>query len=204
MSDALILDELRPDDVARLAEVHVAAFPGFFLSTLGEPFIAAFYRGFLDDRTAVTVVARRIDGSVVGAAVGTTEPAGFFRRLLRRRWPDFVAAGARAVARRPSLAPRLAGAVLYRGDPPAKAGWALLSSICVAPAAQGDGIGQHLLAAWTEAARSHGVWQAYLTTDAQDNDAVNRFYQGQGWVLSETYSAHQGRRMNRYTRTVAA
>lgn len=204
MTGALTLDELRAEDVARLARVHLAAFPGFFLSRLGEPFVATFYRGFLDDRTAVTVVARRIDGAVVGTAVGTTEPAGFFRRLLRRRWFDFVGASVRALATRPSIAPRLAGAVLYRGDPPAKHGWALLSSICVAPDAQSEGIGQQLLAAWTDAARARGARRAYLTTDALDNDLANHFYQAQGWVLSETYTTRQGRRMNRYTRTVAA
>jgi ribosomal protein S18 acetylase RimI-like enzyme len=205
MTDALTLDEVREDDVAELARLHRAAFPGFFLSSLGEPFLATFYRGFLGDPTAVTVVARSDDGAILGAVVGTTAPVGFFRRLLRRRWFDFLRTSARTVLARPSIVLRLAGAVLYRGDPPPDdQSSALLSSICVAPSAQGRGVGDRLLDAWLKAAAAMGSPRAYLTTDAVDNEPVNRFYRDRGWVLTQTYATRHGRRMNRYTRGTVA
>jgi hypothetical protein len=46
-----------------------------------------------------------------------------------------------------------------------------------------------------------GVTHAFLTTDADGNDAINRFYTAQGWRLAGEYVTREGRRMNRYTTT---
>ena len=190
-------------DVAELARLHRRAFPGFFLSALGEPFLVQFYRGFLDDQSAVTVVARSSSGRLLGAVVGTTEPVGYFGRLLRRQWAGFAMAGARAFVARPSAAPRLCRAVMYRGDAPADHSGALLSSICVDPSMHGHGVGNQLIEAWTSRARELGASMAFLTTDAVDNDGPNRFYQAQGWMLTATYRTREGRPMNRYSRSLA-
>lgn len=194
------LGPLARHDIAPLARLHRRSFPGFFLSRLGEPFLVQFYLGFLQDSSAVTVVARDHVGSVVGAAVGTTEPAGFFRRLLIHRWPGFAAASARAVLRQPTAIPRLVRAVTYRGAAPPRAGGALLSSICVDPSAQGTGVGRQLLAAWERAAQQKGARRAFLTTDAESNQAVNDFYAARGWRLEESFVTREGRSMNCYTK----
>ena len=84
---------LHPADVPQLVALHRRAFPSFFLSDLGPAFLTEFYRGFLTDPTSVTAVARDDRGDVVGGVVGTTAPAGFFARLLRRRLVGFALAG---------------------------------------------------------------------------------------------------------------
>jgi ribosomal protein S18 acetylase RimI-like enzyme len=188
-------------DIRPVARLHQAAFPGFFLSTLGEPFLALFYGGFLADSSAVTVVARGADGSLLGVAVGTTEPAGFFGRLVRSRWPSFVLAGARAVVRNPGVTARLLRAVRFRGGVPAGFRGALLSSICVDPAMRGNGVGRQLVQAWTQEVARRGVDAALLTTDAEDNDVANRFYRSLGWVLSGGHVTPEGRAMNCYIKT---
>ncbi len=192
------LDRLGPDDVRALARLHGSAFPGFFLSTLGERFLVEFYRAFLADPTAVTVVARSPDGGVQGAVVGTTEPAGFFGRLVRRRWFGFAAAAARSSVTRPRTMPRLVKALRYRGDAPTGADGALLSSICVQPSRQGSGLGRQLERAWLREVAARGVAAAYLTTDRDGNDPVNDFYRSGGWVLIDRYTTREGRAMNRY------
>jgi colanic acid biosynthesis glycosyl transferase WcaI len=196
------VDPLRADDARALAALHRAAFPGFFLSSLGEPFLVQFYRGFIGDGTAIALVARDGSGTPVGAVVGTTEPAGFFGRLVKRRFLGFVGAGLRAVVRHPGVAPRLARAVTYRGDVPDGRVGALLSSICVDPRQQGAGVGSVLLAAWEANASRMGARQAFLTTDSAGNDAVNRFYRANGWELEGSYTTREGRGMNRYTKTL--
>jgi colanic acid biosynthesis glycosyl transferase WcaI len=198
------LGPLTPADVSPLARLHWRAFPGFFLSTLGEPFLVQFYRGFLADDSAVTVVARGADGTLHGAVVGTTEPAGFFGRLLKNRWPGFALASARAVVSNPEAALRLLRAVRYRGDTPAGGPSALLSSICVDPSMQGSGLGRQLVEAWTRELSSRGVDAATLTTDADDNDVVNRFCKARGLVLVDSYTTRQGRSMNRYAKRLDA
>jgi ribosomal protein S18 acetylase RimI-like enzyme len=200
----VILGPMAPSDVGELARLHREAFPGFFLSTLGEPFLVQFYGGFLDDDTAVTVVARDKHGMPRGAVVGTTAPAGFFSRLVTNRWLGFVTASARALLTNPKAAPRLIRAVIYRGDTPAGATGALLSSSFVALAFQGSGVGSLLIDEWARVAQSKGAERAFLITDATGNEAVNCFYQARGWLLADTYHTREGRKMNRYMRSLNA
>ncbi len=195
-----VLGPMEPADVPILARLHVDAFPGFFLSTLGEPFLVQMYCGFLSDPSAVCVVAHDADGEVLGAVVGTVQPVGFFSRLLKRRWPGFALASARAVIRNPAAAPRLLAAIRYRGGPRAAGEGALLSSICVDRAARGTGVGRELITMWERLVADRGVHAASLTTDADNNSAVNGFYQSQGWELANTYLTNGGRSMNLYTK----
>lgn len=190
-------------DAQPLAALHRRAFPGFFLSRLGEPFLRQFYLGFVDDETAVTVVARDERGQPFGVAVGTTHPVGFFSRLLRRRLVGFALASAAAVLRDPRTAPRLLSAVRYRGDAAPGCEGALLSSICVDPARSGGGRGSTLLSEWRRQAQIMGAERAFLTTDAEGNEAVNRFYERDGWILHDQFTTAQGRPMNRYVRELS-
>lgn len=188
---------VRRGDAASLARLHAAAFPDFFLSTLGEGFLTEFYSGFPDDDTAVTVLAHQ-GGRVQGCVVGTVEPAGFFKRLLKRRFLGFAVQSAKASLRNPAAIPRLVRGLVYRGDSPPEAPGALLSSICVSPDARGTGVGKTLTRRWMEQVAQRGVELAYLTTDAEDNEAVNSFYLGLGWVLRQSFTTEHGRRMNLY------
>jgi hypothetical protein len=43
-----------------------------------------------------------------------------------------------------------------------------------------------------------GLVGCYLTTDADGNEAVNKFYQNLGWRVESSYVTPQGRRMHRY------
>lgn len=189
-------------DVPSLAELHRTAFPDFFLSSLGTPFLAEFYRGFLNDPSAVSLVARDEDDHVRGAAVGALEPEGFFGRLVRRRLLAFALLSARATMRSPGVAPRLIKALRYRGDAVSPAAGALLSSICVDPSSRGSGLGSMLLSQWTQEVAVRGARSAYLTTDAKDNETVNRFYRSARWNLESQFVTREGRHMNRYATTV--
>jgi colanic acid biosynthesis glycosyl transferase WcaI len=202
MSTAVELVALDRGDAVAAARLHRAAFPGFFLSSLGEEFLQQFYRGFLDDPTAVTVVARDGSGELRGVAVGTTDPAAFFSRLWRRHWLGFAAASVRATLRRPRAAPRLVRALRYRGDTASDGASALLSSICVDPAWRGQGLGRFLLDGWIQQAGARGASVAFLTTDAVGNDAVQRFYTNQGWAVDERFETREGRPMLRYRRVL--
>ncbi len=199
----ITLTRLRPGDVATLASMHRRAFSGFFLAQLGEPFLREFYRGFLDDPTAITVVAR--DGGVdeaagppLGVAVGTVASESFYGRLLRRRWYRFALAGAQAAARDPKVVRRLVRAVRFRGDTPAGLDAALFASMCVEPSTGGRGVGHLLANAWADEATRLGATRGYLTTDRDDNDAVNRFHVRHGWHIESQFETPEGRAMNRY------
>ena len=189
---------LAPEDIGSAVRLHLHAFPDFFLSQLGPRFLREFYLSFLMDPVAMAFVARNQSDGVVGAIVGPLDPRGYFSRLLRRRWWAFCLASLAALLRSPSSAPRLARALVYRGEAPGGPFRALLSSIAVSPGLQGKGIGRALVLRWLDEARSRGASGCYLTTDAENNDPVNRFYLSQGWKVESAYTTPEGRKMNRY------
>lgn len=187
-------------DVPSLAALHRRAFPDFFLSSLGDQFLRQLYLGYTTDPDAVVSVARAEDGHVIGACVGTTHPSGFFSRLLKQRFVGFIGASLHVALRHPQFVPRLLAAVKYRGDAPPGLDGALLSSLCVDPDTQNGGIGGALEEAWCVRAAELGARTAFLTTDADANEAANRFYHRRGWHLHDEFVTRRGRRMNRYWR----
>lgn len=192
------LRQLRKDDLREAARLHRSAFPQFFLSQLGEPFLREFYRGFLSEGS-ITAIARGEDGRMQGVVVGHIEPTGFFKRLVIRRWYAFAAASISLAVRRPSVIPRLVRALSFRGQGghTEQAG-ALLTSICVAPQAESSGLGQTLLDCFKSSVIRLGGTRAFLTTDAENNQRVNDFYVKSGWTLQETFATPENRAMNCY------
>jgi colanic acid biosynthesis glycosyl transferase WcaI len=51
---------------------------------------------------------------------------------------------------------------------------------------------------WLDEVKSRGSKGAFLTTDAENNDSINKFYQKIGFTLESSYSTPEGRKMNRY------
>ena len=180
-----------------VVDVHIRAFPDFFLTFLGPGFLKVFYKSFLYDDQGIGFIATE-NGRIVGAIVGPLKPDGYFRRLLLRKWYAFCFASIWAVLKKPKVIKRLLRAVFYRGQAPAGKDRALLSSIAVSPDAQGKGVGKALVMKWLDAVSARGGKGAYLTTDVGNNDTVNSFYQSLGWKVESTYETSEGRKMNRY------
>jgi ribosomal protein S18 acetylase RimI-like enzyme len=180
-----------------IIKIHIEAFPGFFLTFLGPGFLKEFYKSFLYDDQGIGFVAVE-DNRILGAIVGPFRPAGYFKRLLLRKWYVFCFASIGAVLRKPKVIKRLFRAVFYRGEAPQGKDRALLSSIAVSPSAQGKGIGKALVMKWLDAVSARGGKGAFLTTDAENNNVVNSFYHNLGWKLDSTYETSEGRKMNRY------
>ena len=186
-----------------IVQIHLAAFEGFFLETLGERFLKELYLGFLVEPSGLCLVA--IDRKdVVGFVAGTTEPEGFFRRLLRRRWHAFVLAGAASLTLHPiRVGKKFLRALRYRGERPADVPNAtLLNSIGVVPSGIGRGIGKMLISAFCERAQLSGASTVFLTTDRDRNDAVNQFYLLNGFKLHSSFLKERARWMNLYTHSL--
>jgi ribosomal protein S18 acetylase RimI-like enzyme len=182
-----------------IVRIHLAAFEGFFLESLGKRFLRELYRGFLVEPSGVCLVA--IDReNVVGFVAGTTQPEGFFRILLRSRWLEFLCAGAASLTMHPlRVGKKFLSALSYQGKRPVDVpNAALLSSIGVAPSRKGSGIGKILISAFCEKAYASGAYTVYLTTDRDKNDAVNQFYLSNGFKLHSSFLKERKRWMNLY------
>jgi ribosomal protein S18 acetylase RimI-like enzyme len=196
-----VLADLSKEHVRGAVDLHMQAFPDFFLTFLGRPFLSQLYLSYCDNSTTVALVAvSKARHEILGTVVGPLQPARFYKRILLRRWWRFGLAAVGAVLRKPSIVPRLMRAVRYRGDAPADGGErALLSSIAVSPAAQGAGVGGLLTKEFLGRVKAAGLPGAYLTTDAEDNDAVNAFYQRLGWKVEGAFTTPEKREMLHYT-----
>lgn len=187
-------------DAPQAARLHIRAFPDFFLASLGEGFLAEFYRGYCDDESAIAL-GMFDDGELVGTVLVTMEPAGFYRRLLTRRLLPFAWRGGVAAAKRPRIAMRLAKALTYRGDASERFQHAaLLASLCVDPKTQGSGGGRQLCQVAEAEVERRGGSQIYLLTDGENNEAVQRFYERGGYINAETIRRDDGRVMRRYVK----
>ena len=191
----------RAEDLDAIVAIHIRAFPGFFLTSLGRRFLFELYSGFLRSSAGRILVAET-DGSITGFTAGTFTPDRFFRTLLVSRWFAFAWAAAGALLRNPlSVLPRLLAAVRYRGEPPVRlTAAALLSAIAVEPRLSGKGTGGMLISAYCEEAARHGLRFVYLTTDRDDNESSNLFYLRHGFEEESQIHRRNGRIMVRYVR----
>lgn len=173
--------ELTAADVQDVVQIHIEAFPGFFMTKLGRGFLRAFYSCYVGESLAIAVVIKSEKEKVCGFAVGSIAPKSFFRALLLRAGHRLGWSAAVAACRNPDVMIRLVRAILYRGPKGVSIGGALLSSIAMDPHFAGMGGGQILIDDWCRRARLRGVTECFLTTDAVANNRVIAFYERNGW-----------------------
>ena len=188
---------MKTGDVREVVSIHRRSFQGFFLSFLGENFLALFYNGVILSPQGLAWVYegdKRIEGFICGAI----DPSGFFRSLLKKKWRHFAFASLGAVVKRPSIIPRLLRAVRHPSSSPGGMDKVELMSIGVDPETQSKGIGKSLVHHFLDTCRTAGVREVNLTTDRWENEKVNRFYQNLGFILKRSYTTPEKREMNEY------
>jgi ribosomal protein S18 acetylase RimI-like enzyme len=193
----IIIQPGRFDDVPTVVDIHLTAFTSFFLTSLGPAFLGELYMAILADPDGISLVATQ-HNKPCGFAFGTSQPAGFYRRLIRQRWWRFGLAAVGPTLRKPSIAPRLLRAFTMTQQTSTANNTGILMSIAVAPRLQTCGAGQKLVNAFLQTAAQRQISQINLTTDTINNEAVNRFYQKQGFQLARTFVTPEGRQMNEY------
>lgn len=183
--------------------IHLSSFPGFFLSFLGPRFLSYFYFGICTAPEGIAFVFLNDTGNPAGFVAGTSNPRGFYSRLLKRCWLKFFLASIVPVLRKPSVVRRVARAVSHPAENPVGDDVAGLFSIGVLPELQGAGAGKKLVRAFLEEAKKRGCNKVFLTTDRDKNDSVNSFYEKLGFSIERQYVTPEGRRMNEYWITLS-
>jgi ribosomal protein S18 acetylase RimI-like enzyme len=196
--DCTNIRSMQVGDLESIVQIHLDAFPHFFLTFLGPAFLSKLYLCILYDKSGIAFVYAP-DSRIVGFVVGTDQPSGFYHRVLRRHWWRFGLASISSVIKQPMIIPRLLRAFSSPYQFQAPQGSGTLMSIAVNPDAQGSGVGQILLHAFMKEASCRGLSMINLTTDRCENDRVNRFYRKAGFTLSRTLTTHEGREMNEYS-----
>ena len=189
-------------DSDAVVEVHLAAFPSFFLTFLGPRFLKELYRGILGDPSGIAFVVEA-DGSCRGFVAGTADPSGLYGRLLQRRLLGFAWAAVIPVIRRPSIAGRLLRAFAKSKEASESGtGRAELMSLAVLPESQHQGLGARLVGQFVAEARHRGARSVSLTTDAEHNESVRHFYETLGFRETRRFTTREGRAMLEYERAL--
>jgi ribosomal protein S18 acetylase RimI-like enzyme len=183
-----------------VARLHLRAFPGFFLSRMGVAFVSEYYRAVTQYERGVLVLA--VDGDhILGFAAGFAEPQLFYRSL-KLKWYRFVMPVLGAVLRQPVLiwkvVERAGRTRSLERDPRGHRAVCELSSLAVAPELHGRGFGRILVERFAEDAKLLNALEVRLTTDGENNDRVNQFYQSLGFVPDRLEKRADGRVMQHY------
>lgn len=196
----IFIRELNKTDekyISAIANLHKKAFPGFFLTQLGEEFLQTLYIGYLEDADSGIFVAEAT-GALTGFVAYSMDYPKFYRELIRNHIVKFLLCSVEAVIRHPSFAARLFRALWKSDDVTKSELYVELASICVSPTMNGRGIGTALV----DHLKNRVDFSKYafinLETDADGNEAVNQFYQKNGFRLALQYVTKEGRRMNEY------
>lgn len=187
-------------DVPSIVSVHIAAFPRFFLTLLGAPFLTELYSSYITRELGILRVLCDEEGSVLGFAAGCVKPDVFYSKLKKDRGIFFILKIMPGLLSNPVLVvKKIWYSLFYKGDSPRgieDAG--LLSSIAVHPIHSGKALGKILLEDFEGQVQSSGPGFIFLTTDKIDNWNVVQFYKKSGYVVESEFLQSGGRIMLRF------
>ena len=197
-----IVRQLERRDLRFAADLHAAALPDGFFPRLGTGFLRTYYESFASSPTGVALVAE-VDGSPVGALVGTTDDAAHYRFVTRTSGWRLGFRALAALLARPRLllwftrhraARYCRGAVrLVRsrrhpgGSPPAREHEIIgkLTHVAVLAERRSSGAGAALVERFTELATAAACDRLVVVTRAGPASKA-AFYQRCGWERAGT------------------
>ena len=180
-----------------IALLHKRAFPTFFLTQLGVPFLTTLYTGYMEDKDS-GIIAAESEGRIIGFIAYSNDYPSFYKGLIRNHLIKFAFCSLSAAVRHPSFIKRLLGAFKKSESVVKKEKYVELSSICVDPRISCRGLGSKLIDHLKGIVDFKTYEYINLETDADDNKGANHFYVKNGFKLARTFTTAEGRRMNEY------
>ena len=201
MNDTMIR-KASATDVDEIVKIHLDAFKGFFLTSLGESFLRFYYGCFVKSPETVTMVALA-DGKVMGFSAATKVCKGFNSRLIKSNLLSFGLLSLKMLFTEPKSLLRLVKNLTKKGDSVEDdEDYAELYSIGVSKEAQGMGIGKKLLAATEAELKASGVKRVSLTTDFYSNEQAVGFYHSMGYETLYEFVTYPDRKMFRLIKNI--
>ncbi len=190
------LKTLTVSDAKEIAMLHFKAFKGFFLTSLGVNFLSLFYQGVLQQASSISVGAYNADKELIGFAIGTKQPLGFYKSVLKNNWVKLGFAALPRLIIDPLKIKRLLTSLTsktvteYQHTP-------MLLSICVSKSQQLKGVGSVILGAFEAELKKNKLDTLVLTTDTFNNEHANRFYCNNNYIFVNSF-LQGNREMNLY------
>ncbi|WP_276947702.1 GNAT family N-acetyltransferase [Acetatifactor muris] len=185
------------DYIKPIAELHMRAFPTFFLTQLGLSFLKTLYAGYLEDEDSGIIIAVE-KGKLIGFIAYSKDYPQFYKGLIRHHLFRFGVCSIGAVICHPSFIKRLLGAFKKSDSVVKEEKYVELASICVNPGTESRGVGTSLIDYLKRKVDFNEYSYINLETDAEGNDGVNKFYLKNEFRLTRQFITAEGRRMNEY------
>lgn len=189
-------------DCDTIAKIHIDAFQGFFLTSLGVAFLRLYYKAVIREKNSVALCAVDDSHHIIGFAVGTLRARGFHKSLLKHNILSFLCEGIRLCITKPAAIWRLVRNMEKNNSPLDDGDYAELLSIGVIGTNKGSGIGGLLSAAFESETKERGAKKVTLTTDVDDNGYVLAFYEKMGYTLFYEFVAFPDRTMYKLIKNI--
>ncbi len=198
----MVIRCIEQKDIPQVVKIHMDAFDGFFLTSLGEKFLHFYYSSFLRHPDCVFMCAD--DGKhVLGFSAATRKAKGFNSALLKRDLLGFIKIAFYLLFTRPSALIRLAKNMNKKDSSNVDdQNYAELFSIAVSKKAQGQGIGKALLLETEKSIKQSSEQKISLTTDYNNNESTIAFYKSMGYEVMYEFVTYPDRKMYRLIKTL--
>lgn len=191
------LKNVNKNYVRSIAELHKKAFPAFFLTQLGVPFLRTLYTGYLEDPDSGIIVAEEND-LLIGFIAYSKDYPRFYKGLIKNHLLKFALCSVGAAIRHPSFIKRILGAFKKSESVVKNERYVELASICVDPKIESKGVGSSLIDFLKDIVDFKTYAYINLETDADENERANNFYLKNGFKLERVFTTAESRRMNEY------
>ena len=196
----MIIRKATINDVDTIVEIHLNAFEGFFLTSLGAEFLRFYYSCFVRSNETVTMIAEE-NGVIYGFSASSKFCKGFNSRLIKSNLIAFGLLSFKLLLIKPISLLRLVKNLSKKGENVIdNEDYAELYSIGVCKSAQGKGVGKMLLLKSEQVMKEEGVTRVSLTTDFDNNEQAVGFYHSMGYETLYEFVTYPNRKMYRLIR----
>jgi hypothetical protein len=193
----MIIRKATINDVDTIVEIHLNAFEGFFLTSLGAEFLRFYYSCFVRSNETVTMIAEE-NGVIYGFSASSKFCKGFNSRLIKSNLIAFGLLSFKLLLIKPISLLRLVKNLSKKGENVIdNEDYAELYSIGVCKSAQGKGVGKMLLLKSEQVMKEEGVTRVSLTTDFDNNEQAVGFYHSMGYETLYEFVTYPNRKMYR-------
>ena len=183
--------------INEIVTIHINTFEHFFLTFMNRGFLRQMYRSYCEhDRSELLIAVD--DENPVGFLAYSMNMSGLYRYMLSHHLISFVWYSFLAFLRRPKVFFKLFGALKKPAQAQRDSEYVKLTSIGVDPGCKSGGIGSMLIDEMKKRVDFTRYEYIALETDAENNDAVNAFYQKNDFALAYSFVTPEGRQMNEY------
>ena len=201
MGECVQVRLLKQGDLSDIVSIHMHAFEGFFLTTLGNSFLKTYYKSVLKTKDSILAGAY-IDQKLVGFGVGASLAKGYNKRLVRTSLFPFLWEGVKLLFYKPKAIVQLKNNFRKTGEQKDDGRYAELYSIAVEPDVGIRGIGSANIHFFECEAKSQRANRVSLTTDLYENKNVLAFYKKNGYEVYYEFMAYPNRKMVRLIKKI--